>query len=159
MGYDDQNLYLNVRVKDEFHWNGFKGPMLWAGDSIQFALDPKRDARVKKMNGKTGFFDDDFLFSAALANGKSDIFCHVPEGKAFPVPAITRDEAGKVTSYNVTLPWKSLGIQPEKGRIFGFNVIVLDSDLEKQVAPYWMQLTPGIAGGQHPELFAGFLLE
>ncbi len=159
MGYDDQNLYLNVRVKDEFHWNGFKGPMLWAGDSIQFALDPKRDARVKKMNGKTGFFDDDFLFSAALADGKSDIFCHVPEGKAFPVPAITRDESAKITNYNVKLPWKSLGIQPEKGRIFGFDVIVLDSDLEKQVAPYWMQLTPGIAGGQHPELFAGFLLE
>lgn len=164
IGYDDKSFYLNVRVKDEFHWNGARPAALWSGDSIQFAFDPNRDDRIKKMKGKTGFFDDDTLFSSAFADGKPSLFCDISSdpamnGKEFGAPSITRDEKGKITEYSIAIPWEKLRLSPEKGRIFGFDVIALDSDMKGQMPPYWMQLTPGIAGGQRPDLFAGFILE
>lgn len=159
-GYDRENFYLHVLVKDEFHWNGYRNAMIWAGDSIQCAFDFLRDGKLQKLKGKPGFIEDDVFFTAALANGEAQIFSHDPVKKNLPRPNIIRNESQKTTEYFVTVPWRVMpSFKPEKGRIFGFNVTVLDSDQENQMAPYWMQLTPGIAGGQRPEEFSGFLLE
>ena len=50
-------------------------------------------------------------------------------------------------------------ITPEKGRMFGFNFLAMDTDNPMSASAYWMQLTPGIAGGRAPEKFHIFALE
>ena len=75
-------------------------------------------------------------------------------------PVITRDEAQKTTTYAIVLPWKKLApLKPEKGAMFGFNFLIMDSDNPAKSPAYWMQLTPGIAGGQTPEKYHIFTLE
>lgn len=75
-------------------------------------------------------------------------------------PVITRDESAKTTTYKLVYPWSLMTpITPEKGRMFGFNFLTMDSDNPTTQPAYWMQLTPGIAGGRAPEVFHVFALE
>ena len=165
MGYDDENLYMTVVVRDEIHTNRhFSEDALWAGDSLQFAFDPQLDAREKLLNGRSGLFDDDFFFTAGLAGGKPRMFCHI-KGIAnadFSTlkPIITRDETQKKTTYEIVLPWsKMTPLKPQKGLMFGFNFLVMDTDNPQKLPTYWMQLTPGIAGGKTPEKYHIFTLK
>ena len=165
MGYDNTNLYMTVKVRDQIHANTkTTESSVWAGDSLQFAFDPNLDAREKLLAGRTGLFDDDFFFTASLSNGKPFMFCH-KKGHANAdwsgiKPVITRDEAQKTTTYAIVLPWKKLApLKPEKGAMFGFNFLIMDSDNPAKSPAYWMQLTPGIAGGQTPEKYHIFTLE
>lgn len=66
------------------------------------------------------------------------------------------DEAGK-TVYELKMPLKLLKIEPDKGVIFGFNAVVFDDD-DGEGQDYWIQLTPGIAGGWDPREFRKFIL-
>ena len=164
MGYDADNLYISYQVTDDIHCNESAVHRLWAEDCVQFAFDPNCDAKVKALQGKTGLFDDDSLFSFGLSHEGAGLFCHLSPDKGLLHTSMkgmqaTREEAKKQTSYQVTLPWKNLGIEAVKGRIFAYNVIVMDADAKGQGAIYWMQLTPGIAGGQNPEKYHYFRLQ
>ena len=165
MGYDAKNLYITVVVKDEAHANKHtSSDSLWAGDSLQFAFDPNLDAREKVLRGKSGLFDDDFFMTAALGGGKQLMFCHndgYSEADWRKVqPVITRDEQLKTTTYDIILPWSMMSpLKPQKGAMFGFNFLVMDSDNPEKIPTYWMQLTPGIAGGKTPEKYHIFILK
>ncbi|MCX6985641.1 MAG: hypothetical protein NT118_12970, partial [Lentisphaerae bacterium] len=69
--WDADNLYLEVKVKDDLHFNKFpESP--WNGDSLQIAIDPKNDGAfyVPAEGKKLG--PDDFEFGLALNDdGKS----------------------------------------------------------------------------------------
>ena len=164
MGYDLENLYLNIRVQDDIHCNiRDSADALWAGDSIQFAFDSLLDAKEKLLHGKNGLFDDDHLFTAALAKGKQLMFCRKSGCSAdwsSTHPDILRDDKNRITAYRIILPWNKLKpLKPVPGTMFGFNFIVFDSDNPTKQPDYWLQLTPGIAGGQAPQMYHIFLLE
>ena len=156
---------MTVVVRDEIHTNRhFSEDALWAGDSLQFAFDPQLDAREKLLNGKSGLFDDDFFFTAGLAGGKPRMFCHIKgiANAEFSTvkPIITRDDTQKKTTYEIVLPWsKMTPLKPQKGLMFGFNFLVMDTDNPQKLPTYWMQLTPGIAGGKTPEKYHIFTLK
>jgi hypothetical protein len=165
MGYDENNLYMTVVVRDEIHTNRHTSEdTLWAGDSLQFAFDPNLDAREKLLNGKNGLFDDDFFFAAGLAGGKPRMFCHINGiSKAdftSVKPVIIRDEKKKTTTYELVFPWSKMApLRPQKGLMFGFNFLIMDTDNPEKFPAYWMQLTPGIAGGKTPEKYHIFTLK
>ena len=165
MGYDEKNLYMTIVVRDEIHTNRHTSEdALWAGDSLQFAFDPNLDAREKLLKGKRGLFGDDFFLTAGLAGGKPVMFCHI-NGTAkadFSTvkPVITRNETQKTTTYEITLPWSKMApMKPQKGLMFGFNFLIMDTDNPQKFPTYWMQLTPGIAGGKTPEKYHIFVLK
>lgn len=164
MGYDRENLYLHIRVRDDIHVNDkYTADSLWAGDSIQFALDPLLDAKEKAMHGKNGLFGDDYFFTAALSQGKPRMFCHLSGSRtdwSGITPVIRRSEADRTTIYEIALPWTKLPpLHFGQKTFFGFNFLVMDSDNPAKAPVYWMQLTPGIAGGQKPEMYHLFVLE
>lgn len=164
MGYDRENLYLHIRVRDDIHVNEkYTADSLWAGDSVQFALDPLLNAKEQAMHGKNGLFGDDYFFTAALSHGKPRMFCHLSGSGADwsgVTPAIRRDETTRTTVYEIALPWTKLEpLHFGQKTFFGFNFLVMDSDNPAKAPVYWMQLTPGIAGGQKPELYHLFVLE
>ena len=165
MGYDAKNLYMKVEVRDEFHTNRYhSSDTLWAGDSLQFAFDSNLDAREKVFQGRKGLFDDDFFMTAALTDRGPLFFCqNTGHGKgdwSRIKPVIKRDNAKKTTTFEITLPWPMMApITPQKGRMFGFNFLAMDTDNPTTYSAYWMQLTPGIAGGRTPEKFHTFVLQ
>lgn len=163
MGYDKNNLYMNVRVTDDIHVNEQSRPfMTWAGDCIQFAFDAKHDAKLKKMQGNSGICDDDILFTAALVGTEQRIICETaPDSKKVkPLYKVNRNEKTKVTEFDITIPLNQIpSLKVVPGTVFGFNLIALDCDTKGGTSQYWIQLTPGIAAGQKPYLFKGFIFE
>ena len=163
MGYGEKSLFLHVLVKDDIHQHDFPEPvMTWAGDCVQFAFDSRHDAAMKYIKGQRILFDDDYIFTAALVQGKTMRLLNElePKWNAKPECVVTRDEGKKTTEYSIVLPLDAMDkLSAKSGNVFGFNLIVMDSDKPKESAKYWMQLTPGIAAGQNPSLFKAFVFE
>lgn len=152
-GYDDKNLYLAFAATDDVHLNPqTEGVELWNGDSVQVAFDLEQDTRM-------GYFGNDFELGLAL-NGRGQLLAWrwVEKGKyvmkALEAPArVVRDEARKLTSYELALPLDYLGLKAEAGLKFGFTFIVNDADkqpyAEKGIGP-----SPGIWNPKFPGQYA-----
>jgi hypothetical protein len=167
LGYDRQYLYLEVRVKDDVHMNSNSPGKLYNGDSIQFAVDTLRDAKMKLMRGIKGYSNDDFNFVSGLVKGKPATWCFSapPEKRSAMLeqpyrlnPEIIRDEKTKTTLYRIKLAFADLApLKPEKGRNFGFSLIVFDKDTPTSF--YHMDLTPGVSHPFDPAKYPAFQFE
>ena len=72
--------------------------------------------------------------------------------------AIVRDENAKVTTYEVVIPWSTLGFQGSpKGKCMGFNVLVNDDDGKGRRG--WINWAPGIGEWKDPSLFPKVLFD
>ncbi|MBR4666551.1 MAG: hypothetical protein IKO93_21970, partial [Lentisphaeria bacterium] len=166
-GYNDRYFFLEVKVRDDAHVNPTPGKRIFAGDCVQFGFDANRDALMKMMRGTRGFTDDDFNFISALAGGKRMTYCYAASqetrgrllDKVYGVqPEITRDEETKTTVYRIRIPFADLApLKPEKGRIFGFTVVVMDLDPTQPL--YHIQYSAGLAGAQNPAEFPAFIFD
>ncbi len=166
LGYDNHALHLAVMVQDDIPINERTGNRIWGNDAIQFAINPKGDALPPEISGKSGYGPGDFEFALAQTPEGTQLYCYTaPEHTSLKGRLITDFPASVVNLssekrlYKVRIPWKLLGIQPEPGTIFGFNILVLDSDSKETTCNYWLGLSGGIAGGKKPELFPKFILE
>ena len=172
IGWQDKGIRLVVRVKDDDYSQPYKGSAIWRGDSIQFGIDAGADG------DKTAFgsgCDDvnDFLYGLSLLErpgSHPELYrWNAPKGK--PTGDIPNDgerhrysvkvENG-VVLYDVLISWSELGMTPEVGNKFGFNLVVFDRYklLDGASKLMWMQLTPGIAGseGQSPSFWRKFAI-
>ena len=167
LGYDKQFLYLEARVKDDVHMNSNPPQRIFDGDCIQFAIDTKRDAKMKLFRGVRGYSDDDFNFVSALAKDKPYIWCFVaPAEKRTELlnkpyrltPEITRDEKTKTTFYRVKIALTDLApLKPEKGRNFGFSIVIFDRDTPASF--YHMDYSVGVCHPFDPSKYPAFQFE
>ena len=167
LGYDKQYLYLEARVKDNVHLNNCSPGFLYMGDSIQFAIDTNRDAKMKLFRGVRGYSDDDFNFVSGLVKGKPYTWCFVaPTKKSAELrdkqyrlnPEITRDEKTKTTLYRIKLAFSDLApLKPEKGRNFGFSLIIFDKDTSTSF--YSMEYSAGVSHPFEPSKYPAFQFE
>ena len=73
-------------------------------------------------------------------------------------PEITRDDRNGITLYRIRIPFADLApLKPEKGRIFGFSVVVLDLDPKQPL--YHIDYSTGLAGAQNPADFPAFIFD
>ena len=174
--YDDRKLYLAVSVNDDVHKNPQTiGIDCWNGDSVQFAIDMECDTKM-------GYFGNDFEFGMALNDpGDSLLWRWVERGKYVTkelkgdykvmeqgkevlrpletVSKIVRDEAKKLTIYELALPLEYLAMKPEAGLKFGFTFVVNDLDTAENVEK-GLAVSPGIWSPKHPGHYAtGQLVE
>ena len=166
-GYNDRYFFLEVRVKDDVHVRTKPGKRIFSADCVQFGFDTNRDAAMKKMRGLKGFTSDDFNFISALAEGKAMTWCYEASqetrtrlyDREYPQkPEIIRDEAAKTTVYRIRIPFADLApLKPEKGRVFGFSLVVLDLDPGNPL--YTMQYSRGLAGAVDPAAFPAFVFD
>ena len=167
LGYDKQYLYLEVRVKDDTHLNDNAPARIFAGDCVQFAIDSNRDAKMKRIRGVKGYSDDDFNFVSALAKGKPYTHCYTAskdtrpaiQGKTYRLkPEITRDEKTKTTLYRVKVALSDLApLKPEKGRIFGFSLLLFDRD--SPLSYHSMEYSKGVSEPTDPSKYPAFQFE
>ena len=167
LGYDKQYLYLSVCVKDDAHANECVPGQIYSGDSIQFAFDARRDAKMKLMRGIRGYSGDDFNFGSALAKGKPITRCFVApsvlRGKLFDknyhlAPEITRDEKTKTTRYRIKIAFEDLApLKPEKGRNFGFSIVIFDRAPPSEF--YNIEYSAGVTHPNDPAKYPAFQFE
>ena len=91
-----------------------------------------------------------------------EMFCYTGtpdiERKLMEKPQVVRVN-GK-TLYLARLPWKNLGnLKGIPGSVFGFNIVVFDTDDPKKAISSHMDFTKGITYGKAPAMFKRFILE
>jgi formylglycine-generating enzyme required for sulfatase activity len=131
-GWDGEALCVAAEVADDRHINGQTGGMIWNGDALQIGLVTAADTERN-------------LGLALTTNGA--VF-HQFEGKGDALSqtaayGVVRDEAARITRYELRLPLVALGLEP--GAEFGLNVAFIDDD-DGRGMQYWIQMAPGLLG-------------
>ncbi len=158
VSYDSEKLYLAIDVRDDVHRQENTAERLWAGDSIQLAIDTRADA----LPNVYGFAPDDYELSFGLTKqGPAKAFEYLYErGRRDAALAEVGSNVfrkGDTTCYRIAIPWKTLKLKPFPGMIFGMNFIANDDDGHGR--NYWMGLTPGIGEAKNPYAYRKFVLE
>lgn len=131
IGYDDNYLYLALKVYDDVYVQEGSGRDIYKGDSFEllFDRDLKRDILDQSLN------DDDYqiIFSPGRGgpNGPVEAYQYHPvhlEGKRQEVQIVCRYE-NAIHRCEIVIPWRVLGIdKPERGEAFGFAISPSDND-------------------------------
>ena len=141
--YDDNNFYIAAEVDDPVHLQRFVGQDLWRDDCLQIVFS-SADAVPKELRNTAEQQPVSPLnFGIALTPRgpiAAKMVGKVP-GTGSVKFNVTRKD-GK-TFYEAAIPFKELGGRPSR---FGF-VIFDNNYVGKKSAPYWLEFSPGIAGG------------
>ncbi len=146
-GWDGENFYIAASVRDDAHFNFREGSSIWDGDALQFAVIPPAGGA------------EAFNMGLALTqNGASfHKFTGADEISEKAEYAVVRDCENKKTYYELSIPLRMFSLEPGSGTIFGFNAVFFDDD-DGEGYDYWLQISPGIAGGWNPSAFDYFVL-
>lgn len=136
--WSEAALWLAVEVRDDRHRNDQPVETLWAGDSIQLALDPDRDGQPG-----LGYDADDSEWTLALANGDSEL--RVEQGERGASGVVRR--VGDRTAYELRVPLENL----RAGRNFAASFLVNEADDGARRG--WLEWTPGIGREKRPAQF------
>ncbi len=146
-GWDENFFYLAVSVEDDEHFNTKSGTDIWNGDSLQFAFVPGGGIEPFNLGMALTTYG---IQTHQWTENDTDVF----EKSEYKV---VRNEEEKNTLYQLKIPLEILGFKTERGGIFGFNAAVFQ-DNDGTGHDYWIQITPGLAGGWQPHLFDRFIL-
>ena len=158
-GYDDENLYFGVRVKDAIHSQRHTRYAIWKGDMVHFAFT-KRNAlpeRIRHNADKSAMLgSSDFCAGLALTEKGTQVYAYqngkAPQGSVRWDAKVTRK--GTETLYEIAIPLAKLGIKPEKGSSLRFGFVVMDHNRISDSSPkYHLAFSRGIAGGQDVSKF------
>ncbi len=124
--WDDKNLYVGVAVTDDVFCNKQADGMIWAGDGLQFLIDPMREAEEK-----AGKYD----LGMALGTKGPQAWAWLSASSG-TVPglqkdiqvAVKRGDQGNAT-YEIAIPWTKLApFKAEVGADLGLTMIVNEDD-------------------------------
>jgi hypothetical protein len=130
LGWDNDNLYLAVKVKDDAYVQNASGQDLFKGDSIELLLDVDLD----------GDFSDNRLsnddFQLGISPGKPDVDGEKEAYIWYPTShagAQSQVEIASVHSSGVyrveaAIPWSLVDVDPSAGQTFGFAISASDND-------------------------------
>mgnify|MGYP006285032549 FL=1 len=127
LAWDREHLYIAVKSTDDIFRNAMKENRIWAGDGLQFLLDPYRAT-----DSTEGLYD----YAAAHGAAGDQVWrfrsAHsaVPGGAAADVAFVstpTPGSAGRI--YEIAIPWTSIRpFKPEPGANLGFSLIINEDD-------------------------------
>ncbi len=134
ISWDEDNLYLGIRVIDDKYVQNAKGSDLFKGDSLDILLDTDvaSDFYLGALNG------DDFQLGISPGspdpNDNPEAYLWFPkssEGKRTEVAIVSRTrEDGYVVE--AAIPWSVFSVSPSKGQHFGFAFSISDNDNRNQ---------------------------
>jgi hypothetical protein len=138
-GWDDEDLYLRVDVRDERHVQTQSPRAMWKEDSIRVALTPERDSFLYDVHSWTyiwgGYRGCELEVGIALQGGKTTIHIEaVPEGlpKNLEPDSLIRATVRRYpqhTVYNLAIDWRLIpDFQPGPEKSLGFWLVVNDTD-------------------------------
>ena len=141
--YDDRNFYIAARVDDPVHLQWFIGRDLWRDDCLQVVFSPADAVPKELQNTAERQLVSPLNFGIALT-AKGPVAANLVDtekGMGSIRFNVTRKDGQ--TFYEAVFPFKELGGRPAR---FGF-VIFDNNYVGRKNAPYWLEFSPGIAGG------------
>ncbi len=154
--WDNENVYIAVKVKDQVHYQPFTNSGIWQADSIQIAFDSERGTGVTG----AGHYEYGYALSdngiqkwrwlAAYGRSTSasgDTTCN-----------IIRNEDEKMTTYEIAIPLKDLlaeNKQLSKNNLLGFSLLINNAD---EAARGFLQYNGGIAQDKDTQKQASLIL-
>lgn len=128
--WDDNNLYLAARVKDDRYVQNADGEELFKGDSIEILIDTDvaGDYYFDELNG------DDFQIGMSPGisqpGNAPEAYLWFPKAKAGAIDRVKVGATRVDDGYRIeaSIPWSELSIIPRKGQHFGFAFSVSDND-------------------------------
>ncbi|QGQ94885.1 hypothetical protein EHS13_08340 [Paenibacillus psychroresistens] len=145
LAYDDNNLLVHVKVKDNVQ-SDFSNGDIWMGDSVQVAFS--KDGTV---------YGPEYGFS--YGQGTASKFSWNSGSAKLGVDSIkfksSRDEGTKETTYDISIPWLAvLPVLP--GEKVPFTLIVNDNDGNGRKG--YIEWTPGIGNGKNATTLGSLIL-
>ena len=153
--YDEKNLYIAAKVRDNKHYQIIRGGGLWAGDCIQFSvvdggpLSPLRSQDASALNEFAISADNKgpFLFS----------WCSREAGVQENAQIAVTGGDGEII-YEVALPWESINVtRPASRKKLGVSFVVADNDGDNLRG--WLEWTPGVFGYEDASEYGCLTLE
>ncbi|UKS29774.1 DNRLRE domain-containing protein [Paenibacillus sp. HWE-109] len=125
LNFDASHLYLTAKIKDDSESSLSSGADIWNNDSIQFAISDG-------LPGENPYWHE---FGISQTPAGPQIYRWLaPPGTAKGAVtkgnlAVTRDEAQKLTVYELALPLSEVTpILPQKNGVISFSILVNDND-------------------------------
>ncbi|WBB61783.1 hypothetical protein O7599_04310 [Streptomyces sp. WMMC500] len=121
--YTDDALVLRADVTDDTHAQDNPASTMYNGDSVQFAVSPRLPGRSAELTeiGVAGLEDGPVAYTFLAFGGAQT-------GGPTPGAETTVTRAGGTTSYEVRVPWTSLGLKGRPTAPIGLSVMVNDDD-------------------------------
>jgi hypothetical protein len=126
--WDDRYLYVGVEVADDVFSNTKVDADIWAGDGLQFLIDPARER-----TDKPGKYD----YAMAVTSKGPLAWCYLsaspqaPTGEVKSIVLATHREnpaTGDMT-YEIAIPWSRLApFKPAPGADLGLSIILNEDD-------------------------------
>ena len=126
--WDENNLYIAVEVVDDVFRNVKKDQLLWAGDGLQFLVDP-----YGAQEESEGFYDylcgsgakGDQMWCGRTAHAEVPIG-ELPES-TFASSEANNSPGGRI--YEIAMPWSRLKpLTPAAGSRIGFSLVINEDD-------------------------------
>lgn len=130
IGWDEDYLYMGIRVKDETYVQIADGQNIYKGDSFEILLDTHTsyDYYLSSMN----WDDYQIGISPGKGNPGNDEECYIwyptaKRGSTCEVKAAAK-KSGKGYFLEMAVPWDLLDITPQAGDLYGFAISISDND-------------------------------
>jgi hypothetical protein len=130
LGWDENYLYLAVKVRDDQYVHNTSGANLYNGDSLELLLD----TQLMEDYGSARLSDDDFQLG--LSPGQphpgthQEAYLWAPNylaGEQKTIQVEARQESG-LYRVEAAIPWTVFGMKPAAGKHYGFAFSVSDND-------------------------------
>ncbi|MDX3002846.1 sugar-binding protein [Kribbella solani] len=149
--HDDQNLYLSAKVTDDVFSQPSRGGNIWGGDGLQLGMTA----------GAPGEAVQTQEIGAALTDaGPVDTWRWTPTSQTGVPPGVqakvVRDEAAHTTTYEIAVPWSTLGVVA-KDRLIAATVVLNENDGTGRRG--WLTWGKGVAETKNPALFNAIRLD
>jgi len=151
LSHDANNLYLSARITDDVQSQPNRNGMIWAGDSLQLGLTagaPGEATRTQEIG-------------AALTDaGTVDVYRWAPTDVSSQPPGVqakvVRDAAAHTTTYEIALPWTTLGFAA-RDRLLSSTVVINENDGTGRRG--WLTWGTGLAESKNPAGFNAIRLD
>jgi hypothetical protein len=129
--WDDDYLYISVKVTDDIFAQNKSGEQLYLGDSVEILIDANLDNDFYS----TSLSQDDYQFGVSPGNPAKSISKEVylwypiaKKGTLDKVLVSSLFEISPIYRIEIAIPWSLLEIKPTNGLHIGFAVSVSDND-------------------------------
>lgn len=133
LAWDAENLYVVANIQDDAVITG-EPPSRWdRQDSVVLGFDTGFDTSAGSND------ENDTEIVAYSKDKKGNGLAPIMMGRknaSFGGVKFTRP-ANDAHTFVITVPWSSLGFAPESGRRIGFNIVLTDSDKDKESAGFF----------------------
>jgi hypothetical protein len=149
--HDDKNLYLSAKLTDDVFSQPNRNGNIWGGDGLQLGMTA----------GAPGETTQTQEIGAALTDaGPVDTWRWTPTTQAGTPPGVqakvVRDEAAHTTTYEIAIPWSTVGFAAKDG-LLSTTVVVNENDGTGRRG--WLTWGKGVAETKNPALFNAVRLD